>query len=220
MSFNIEVQSGSSIRLPTAGKYCDRDIVVTATSDDLAKQIIARTVENITDSSIETIGAYAFANCSALTEASFPNCTTVGMYAFNNATSLVTVDLPKVVTINSSTFANCSSLKNLNIPEVTKLTSNAIRDCSALEKIDLPKADTITTQVFLSCTMLTAVILRLNAVATLSNSNSFNSTPIANGTGYIYVPDALIDSYKTATNWSVYANQFRAIEDYPDICGG
>lgn len=31
MSWNIEVQGGSSVRLPTAGKYCDRDIVVTAT---------------------------------------------------------------------------------------------------------------------------------------------------------------------------------------------
>ena len=31
MSFNIEVESGKSVKLPTAGKYCDRDIVVTAT---------------------------------------------------------------------------------------------------------------------------------------------------------------------------------------------
>lgn len=30
MSWNIEVEGGSSVRLPTAGKYCDRDIVVTA----------------------------------------------------------------------------------------------------------------------------------------------------------------------------------------------
>lgn len=30
MSFNIEVQGGKSVRLPTKGKYCDRDIVVTA----------------------------------------------------------------------------------------------------------------------------------------------------------------------------------------------
>lgn len=29
MSFNITVESGSSVRLPTAGKYCDRDIVIT-----------------------------------------------------------------------------------------------------------------------------------------------------------------------------------------------
>lgn len=31
MSFNIEVESGKSVRLTTKGKYCDRDIVVTAT---------------------------------------------------------------------------------------------------------------------------------------------------------------------------------------------
>lgn len=31
MSYNITVDGGTSVRLPTAGKYCDRDIVVTAT---------------------------------------------------------------------------------------------------------------------------------------------------------------------------------------------
>lgn len=31
MSHNITVEGGKSVRLPTAGKYCDRDIVVTAT---------------------------------------------------------------------------------------------------------------------------------------------------------------------------------------------
>ena len=30
MSFNIEVDCGKTVRLTTAGKYCDRDIVVTA----------------------------------------------------------------------------------------------------------------------------------------------------------------------------------------------
>lgn len=31
MSHNITVEGGTSVRLPTSGKYCDRDIVVTAT---------------------------------------------------------------------------------------------------------------------------------------------------------------------------------------------
>ena len=31
MSYNIEVEGGKTVRLPTAGKYCVRDIVVTAT---------------------------------------------------------------------------------------------------------------------------------------------------------------------------------------------
>lgn len=35
MSFNIKVEGGKSVRLPTAGKYCDRDILVTAEGVDL-----------------------------------------------------------------------------------------------------------------------------------------------------------------------------------------
>lgn len=31
MSHNITVEGGTSVRLPTSGKYCDRDIVITAT---------------------------------------------------------------------------------------------------------------------------------------------------------------------------------------------
>ena len=31
MTHNITVEGGTSVRLPTSGKYCDRDIVVTAT---------------------------------------------------------------------------------------------------------------------------------------------------------------------------------------------
>lgn len=34
MSFNVEVEGGTSVRLPTAGKYCDRDIVITATGGE------------------------------------------------------------------------------------------------------------------------------------------------------------------------------------------
>lgn len=37
MSFNVEVAGGTSVRLPTAGKYCARDIVVTATGDGSAQ---------------------------------------------------------------------------------------------------------------------------------------------------------------------------------------
>ncbi len=222
MSFEITVESGKSRLLKTAGKVCDRDIVVTATggSDDLVKQLIDKSITSFDGSEIETIGTYAFAGCNKLTDLDFPNCTSVEMYAFSSATALVSVNLPKVQLINSNTFQLCSSLKTINIPEATTLYSNAIRDATALEKIDLPKVGRILSQVFLNCTMLTTVILRSNTPCTLGSTNSFNGTPFANGTGYIYVPASLIDSYKTATNWSTFANQFRAIEDYPEITGG
>ena len=92
--------------------------------------------------------------------------------------------------------------------------------CSNLEKIDFDILAEIKNADFYQCSALSVVIIRTPAVCTMSDSNAFKSTPIASGTGYIYVPAALVDSYKAATNWTKYANQIRAIEDYPDICGG
>lgn len=34
MSFDVTVEGGTSVRLPTAGKYCDQDIIVTATGGE------------------------------------------------------------------------------------------------------------------------------------------------------------------------------------------
>ena len=220
MDFNIEVEDGKSVRLPTAEKYCDYDIVVTAKggSNDLAKQLIERSVTKISDESVEFIGAYAFAGCEELTEVSFPNCTEVEASVFLNASGLISIDFPKLLRAAGNFCSACVALKNVNFPIAVQLMSNSFQNCSSLEKIDLPNVTTINNQVFVNCGMLNTVILR--SKATLSNTNSFTGTPIANGAGHIYVPAALIESYyKTATNWSVFANQFRAIEDYPDICG-
>ena len=66
---------------------------------------------------------------------------------------------------------------------------------------------------------LVTVIIRTPTVATLSNTNAL-STKIFTGTGagYIYVPSALVEGYKSS--WSTFAEHIRAIEDYPEICGG
>lgn len=43
MSHNITVEGGTSVLLPTAGKYCDQDIVITATGGETAYVIKAGT---------------------------------------------------------------------------------------------------------------------------------------------------------------------------------
>lgn len=73
---------------------------------------------------------------------------------------------------------------------------------------------------FYECQVLETVIIRTSEICVLDSYMAFTGTPIESGTGYIYVPSALVDSYKAATNWTTYADQIRAIEDYPDICGG
>ena len=90
---------------------------------------------------------------------------------------------------------------------------------SKLTKIDFPNVTSIGEQTFWQVASINCVILRNETVVALG-LYAFLDTPIASGTGYVYVPSALVDSYKSSAQWSAYANQIRAIEDWPDICGG
>ena len=86
---------------------------------------------------------------------------------------------------------------------------------------------------FRKCYNLKALILAGDeTVCSLIDQNAFYQTPmaplenqpIANNIkqkreGYIYVPKALLEDYKTAPNWSYYADSFRAIEDYGGLEG-
>lgn len=105
---------------------------------------------------------------------------------------------------------------------ITEIADNLVAEigfyafyyCSALTTADFQVATSINGNAFYGCSKLTVLILRSETMCTLSNTSAFDGTPIKSGTGYIYVPRALVDSYKAATSWSTYANQFRALEDY------
>ena len=103
---------------------------------------------------------------------------------------------------------------------ISKIGQRAFYNCTALTVVDVPNVTTIGISALGECTALEALILRSDTIVTMENTNALEKTGIATGTGFVYVPSALVDGYKAATNWSTYANQIRAIEDYPDICGG
>lgn len=103
---------------------------------------------------------------------------------------------------------------------ISKIGENAFCGCTALTVVDVPEVTTIDANAFEGCSALEALILRSNTVVTMANANALGNSGIANGTGFVYVPSALVDRYKSATNWSVYSAQIRAIEDDPDIYGG
>ena len=183
--------------------------------------LIDRSITEISNSRVTKIGEYAFYYCKILTTANFPAATSIGGNSFYSCNSLTTVDFPVATSIGSNAFQNCAKLTTANFPAVTSIIINAFRGCSSLTTVDFPVATSIGSYAFRDCSSLTTLILRHpDVVCTLSNTNAFTSTPIASGTGYIYVPSALVDSYKAETNWSTFADQIRAIEDYPDITGG
>lgn len=144
--------------------------------------------------------------------------TSVGNNVFQNQKWLTSVSLPKATSVAGSAFSGCSNLSSVEIPLVTTIYLQAFAYCEALVFIDLPSVTNIVNSTFWGCSSLVTVILRPTGAVCTLGTDVFRYTPIESGTGYIYVPAALVDSYKTATNWSTYANQIRAIEDYPEIC--
>ena len=179
-----------------------------------------------TFTNVSDVGKYAFQYCEALTQINLPKATTIGYSCFENASKLSTVNLSNVQTLGMAAFIQCSSLKLINLPQVKKLQSDTFYNCTLLEKADLGSCQQFDGQSqFGKCAELVTLILRGNTVCSApypvnSYKGALGDTPIANGNGYVYVPRALVDTYKDSTNWVEIANQIRAIEDYPDITGG
>jgi len=71
------------------------------------------------------------------------------------------------------------------------------------------------TYVFNGCTKLKHVVIRGTNVMNVTGSNAFtNSTLVSGGTGFIYVPDALVEDYKAATYWKSRTSQIKPISEY------
>lgn len=91
---------------------------------------------------------------------------------------------------------------------------------TGLSGLDFANVTRIANNAFFYNIGLEALILRSNIVCTLENTGAFVGTKIGSKTGFIYVPNALVAEYQAATNWTTFSEQIRAIEDYPEICGG
>ena len=187
-----------------------------------------------------SISDSAFGHCESLNSISFPICTTISSYAFNKCTSLTSVDFPECISIGSNAFLYCSFLTSISFPKCTsmdmwafqrcyRLTSvnfpactnvggGAFAYCSSLTYVNLPACMYIHTTAFHSCKSLMKVILGNSSIVSLPYSNAFDSTPMVNSTytgnfGSIYVPASLVASYKTAANWSYFADRITSIEN-------
>ena len=164
------------------------------------------------------INVQSFKNCNSLVSADFPLVTTfTGNEVFDGCSALKSVNFPLLENASGTySFRKCSSLESVVFPKLEKSGIGDFSYCTSLKRADFTKITGFSGNCFVGCSALTALILRnTEAVCTLANTtNTIATTPIANGAGYVYVPRALVNSYKEATNWSTYAAQIRALEDY------
>ena len=147
-------------------------------------------------------------NCTNLTSM-FSGCSAMKMVGY--------IHTPNVTHMRHM-FRNCSSLKiipSLDTSQVTDM-SNMFYNCSSLMTIPTLDTSKVTdmTSMFKMCAVLTSVTFQCADVRPYG-SGMFDSTPIASGNGRIYVPDNLVQAYKTAPGWSTHASVIYGHSDKP-----
>ena len=192
----------------------------------------------LSSNSLTSVGNFSFGRCFALKTVAMPKVTKINSNAFNQCTSLTSVEFSTdLTTISSGAFAGCTSLLLDTLTEtLTSMGSSAFYECSRITIKEIPSSITsIADSCFQKCKNITELTIKgditeikssafygsglnklvlpnITSVPTLGAS-AFGSTPIASGTGYIYVPDALIENIKVASNWSTYATQIKGISE-------
>lgn len=130
------------------------------------------------------------------------------------ATQITGLHCEEVLTVGGEALRDCKNLVNIYLPKCKTLQGYSVGICPLLERVELHSIETIQAYSFYSCPKLTTFIIRTTTkVCSLANTNAFSSTGISSGTGFVYVPDDLVDDYKGATNWSTYANQIKGLSE-------
>lgn len=220
----ITENNSTTVITPDDGKTLSSvtiDVQVAAGGDDAA--IDGLLEDSLVDmvSGATSVDPYSAYQRNALKTVRLPNATTIGIYAFNTCSVLNSFIAPSVTSIGNYAFSSCTKLTAINLPKVKTIGNYAFQACTGLSRVDLGTAVTqIGAQAFFNNPITALIIRRTSGVPTLTSTSAFTNSGIAKGTGYIYVPSALLSTYQSANNWKNYTNQFRAIEDYPDITGG
>ena len=134
-----------------------------------------------------------------------------GIGSRNSITGLRMNALKKCPAWNGLAF--CRQLQIVVLPALESSGYDMFRDDVKLEKADFGAGlNYVDRWCFENCKVLSDVIIRATSVPKMQAIDVFTSCPTfaESGTGgTLYVPSALIDSYKSATNWSTilgYAN--------------
>lgn len=153
---------------------------------------------------IEKSGIYYRPN---ITEVHLPKCTYLGDDAISYNDDLKKIIIEGELThVGSYAFRNNPLLEEIRTPNNTAwYGGQALANNPKLKLVDIGYSTSISLQ-NMSSTVLDTLILRSETVVTLNYETQLNNTPFKQGGtgGKVYVPSALVESYKTANKWSVF----------------
>ena len=131
--------------------------------DDRAFDYCAELTALTLPTTLRTIGANAFANCTQLTGVAIPDSVTaIYDWAFEGCTSLSALTVGKGVTsLGNGVFHRCTALKQVTLPDSVEYTGyGTFEGCTALTAVTLPKGIwSVENGTFRDCTALAEVTL-------------------------------------------------------------
>lgn len=186
--------------------------------------------------------AFTFNNCRSLkcvttTEEMANSVSASGVNIFRGCRGLQSFNIPQgtaITVIKNSMFRDCSALQVITMGNnITKIDPNAFFGASSISKINIPRSlqtidvnglnglfgvteydfpDTLTTinaTGIINNYALCCIIFRSPTPPTLV-AGALNGT---SRTCKFYVPDASVTTYKTATNWTAYADKIYPLSE-------
>lgn len=192
---------------------------VTSVSDENATSVrdscfsYCKKIQEVYLPNVTSIGTSSFRGCEMLSKINIQNVETLGNYALygSNITELY---LPKAITINTSACSYISQLKKVTLGNVKTIDKGAFSRDINCEEIDISlneNVNSIGENAFSNNGKLSKLTIRGTALIELKSTNAFAGTAIAYRTGKIYVDPSMVETYKTATNWSNYSYAIEAI---------
>lgn len=199
-------------------------------------EMISDNVSSVSDENVTLVRSYGFRYCKQLQEVYLPNVTFIGSSAFEQCEILPKINIQNVETLDDSALAGCCRITELYLPKAITIGRSACNSMTALKKVTLgnvktigmyafqsneyckeidislnENVDSIGAHAFYNNLRLSKLTIRGTALIPLNDSDALGYTLIASGEGKIYVDPSMVETYKTATNWSKYANVIEAI---------
>lgn len=172
-------------------------------------------------SSVKEIGTEAFYYCKALQLTELPEgLEIIESGAFNGCSALKLTTLPKSLpALDKNVFKGCSSITTMTIPSnIPDMPDGCFQSCRALKELYFEGDTNINgSYPFSWCVFEKIVFRNATKVPTISTSAFNNIDNLkAGGICVIYVPDALLNEWKAAENWTTYADFIKPLSELPE----